>query len=151
MFCLFCVWAVGRCERGGLFLCILYFRNFVSVCSVSVWPTRHDVRMHNMSITRHSTLICTGHRGYGYKRMLALRVLCHSLTELTEVPGKGMGFLQKFQKFQVRVPKCYRTHQSSRTGVQNSQKFRAGTKMLYRYSGYCGHGRQNSQKFRVWE
>ena len=34
--CLFCVWVVGGCERGGLFLGVLYFRNFVSVCGVSV-------------------------------------------------------------------------------------------------------------------
>ena len=34
--CLFCVWVVGGCERGGLFLGVLYFRNFVSVCGVIV-------------------------------------------------------------------------------------------------------------------
>ena len=48
--------------------------------------------------------------------------------------GKGMGVLQNFQKFRVRVWKCYRTHRSfgyCGTGVQNSQKFRAGIKMLY--------------------
>ena len=42
-----------------------------------------------------------------------------------------MGVLQNFQKFRVRVWKCYRTHRSSvycGTGIQNSQKFRAGTK-----------------------
>ena len=42
-----------------------------------------------------------------------------------------MGVLQNFQKFRVRVSKCYRTSRSSAycgTGVQNSQKFRAGTK-----------------------
>ena len=42
-----------------------------------------------------------------------------------------MGGLQNFQKFRVRVWKCYRTHIRSRysgTGVQNSKKFRAGTK-----------------------
>ena len=47
------------------------------------------------------------------------------------IPGKGMGVLQNFQKFRVRVWKCYRTHRSSvycGTGIQNSQKFRAGTK-----------------------
>ena len=44
--------------------------------------------------------------------------------------GKGMGVLQNFQKFRVRVWKCYRTHRSfgyCGAGVQNSQKFRAGT------------------------
>ena len=42
-----------------------------------------------------------------------------------------MGVLQNFQKFGVRVWKCYRTHRSPGycgTGVQNSQNFRAGTK-----------------------
>ena len=42
-----------------------------------------------------------------------------------------MGVLQNFQKFRVRVRKCYRTHRSSGycgAGVQNSQKFRAGKK-----------------------
>ena len=64
-----------------------------------------------------------------------------------------MGILQNFQKFRVRVWKCYRTHRSSRycgTGVNNSQKFRAGAKhavpvprgvwngsyITYRSSGY---------------
>ena len=68
---------------------------------------------------------------------------CASLAELTEVPGKGMRFLQNFHNFRVRVRKCYRTHRSSGccgTSVQNSQ-FRAGIKMLYPYPGYCGHGR----------
>ena len=42
-----------------------------------------------------------------------------------------MGVLQNFQKFRVRVWKCYRTDISSgycATCVYNSQKFRAGTK-----------------------
>ena len=59
------------------------------------------------------------------------------------IPGKGTG-LQNFQKFRVRVWKCYRSHRSSGlcgTGVQNSQKFRAGTKCLCPYPGYCGMGR----------
>ena len=41
-----------------------------------------------------------------------------------------MGVLQNFQKFRVRVWKCYRWYRSSEycgAGVQNSQKFRAGT------------------------
>ena len=45
--------------------------------------------------------------------------------------GKGVGVLQKFQIFRVRVWKCYRIHRSSEycgMGVQNSQTFRAGTK-----------------------
>ena len=46
------------------------------------------------------------------------------------IPGKAMGVFQNFQKFRVRVWKCYRTSRSSGycgTGIQNSQKFRAGT------------------------
>ena len=109
---------------------------------------------------------CTGHSGYGYKCIPVPGVLCHRLTELTELPGKGMGFLQNLQKFRVRVRKSYRTSRCSRycgTGVHNSQKFRAGIKMLYPFPGCCGHGRteltevpgtgmnviQNFQNFRV--
>ena len=86
----------------------------------------------------------TGLPGYCNKGMPVPRVLCHSLTEVTEVPGKGMGILQTLHKFRVRVRKCYRTHRSSGycgTGVQNSQKFRAGMKMLYPYPGYLRHER----------
>ena len=75
--------------------------------------------------------ICTGHCGYCYKLLPVPRVLWRSLTELTEVPGKGMGFLQNLQKFRVRARKSYRTSRNSgyrETGVQNPQKFRAGTK-----------------------
>ena len=42
-----------------------------------------------------------------------------------------MGVLQNFQKFRVRVWKCYRISRSSGccgTGIQNSQKFRASAK-----------------------
>ena len=73
----------------------------------------------------------TGLFGYCNRGLPVPRVLCHSLTELTEVPGKGMEIVQNFQKFRVRVRKSYRTFRSSGycgTGVQNSQKFRAGTK-----------------------
>ena len=69
--------------------------------------------------------------GYCNKGKPVPRVLCHNLTEVTEVPGKGMGIFENFQKFRVRVRKSYRTSRSSGccgTGVQNSQKFRAGTK-----------------------
>ena len=71
------------------------------------------------------------------------------------IPGEGMGVLQNFQKFWVRVWTCYRAHRSPAhcgTGIQNSEKFRAGTKNAapvpqvlwhgscrsYRTSGY-GH------------
>ena len=56
---------------------------------------------------------------------------CASLTEVTEVPGKG-------------IWGSYRTYRNSGycgTGVQNSQKFRAGMKMLYPYPGYLRHER----------
>ena len=56
---------------------------------------------------------------------------CASLTEVTEVPGKG-------------IWGSYRTYRNSGycgTGVQNSQKFRAGIKMLYPYPGYLWQGR----------
>ena len=73
----------------------------------------------------------TGLPGYCNKGILVPRVLCHSLTEVTEVPGEGMRILQNLQKFRVLVRKCYKTHESfghCGTGVQNPQKFRAGTK-----------------------
>ena len=106
----------------------------------------------------------TGLSRYCDKGIPVPRVLCQSYRR--EVPGKGMGILQKLQKFRVRVRKCYRTHRSSGycgTGVENLQKFRAGIKMLYPYPGYLWHGRteptqvpstgmnveQNLQKFRV--
>ena len=91
--------------------------------------TRHEVRTRSTLICKFT--ICAGHSGYCYKRIPVPGVLCHRLAELTELPGKGTGFLQKLQKFRVRVRKSYRTSRSSRncgTGVQNSQKFRAGTK-----------------------
>ena len=82
------------------------------------------------------------------------------------IPGKGMEVLQNFQKFWVRVWKCYRTHRSlgyCGTGVQNSQKFRAGIKnavpvtrvfvalayRTYRSSGYGYDVVHNLQKFRA--
>ena len=86
----------------------------------------------------------TGLPGYCNKGIPAPRVLCHSLTEVTEVPGKGRGILQKLQKFRVRVRKYYRTRRSSGycgTGEQNLRKFRAGMKMLYPYPGYLWHER----------
>ena len=85
----------------------------------------------------------TGLPGYCNKGIPVPRVLCDSLTEVTEVTGKSMGILQNLQKFRVRVRK-YRTHRSSGycgTGVQNSQKFRAGKKVLYPYPGYLWHER----------
>ena len=108
----------------------------------------------------------TGLPGYCNKDIPVPRVLCHSLTEVTEVPGKCMGILHNLQTFRVRVRTCYRTHRSSGycgTGVQNSQKFREGIKMLYPYPGYLWHERteltevpgtginvlQNIQKFFV--
>ena len=167
VFCLFCVWAVSSHERRGVVsVCILFcFGNFLSVCGVSVT----DETWRQNAYHEHYTaldLICTVHWGYCYKRIPVPLVLCHSLTELTDVPGKGMGFLQNFQNFLIRVRKCYRTNRSSGyccTGVHNSQKFRAGKKVRYPYPGHLWHGRteltevsgtginavQNLQKFRV--
>ena len=78
--------------------------------------TRSHVSPHRLTSTTQP--LCHCGRVYhnihnSYKRVPVPRVLCHSLTELTEIPGKGMGFLRKFQKFWVRVRKCYRTHRSS--------------------------------------
>ena len=110
---LFRVWAVGGCERRGLFLFVLYWGNFASVCGVSVWLTRHDVRMHNINVTRHSTLICTGHFGYCYKRIL--------------VPmGIVATGVQNLQKFHVRVWMSYILTGVTGSGMKvspNSQKF----------------------------
>ena len=116
----------------------------------SAGRTRHDVRKHN---TRHevritSTLICTGYCGHWCTRIPVPEVLCHSLTELKEVPGKGMGFLQssrssgcwygsftELPEVPGIVARAFRTHRSSErykkavprtpstvaTGVQNSR------------------------------
>ena len=64
--------------------------------------------------------------GYCNKGIPVPRVLCHSLTEVTEVPGKGMGILQNLQIPGYRygsvteltevpgiVVRVYRTHRSS--------------------------------------
>ena len=102
--------------------------------------------------------------GLNLNEYRAPRVLCHSLTGVTEFPGKGMRVLQNFQKFRVRygflqnlqkfrvvwdrrtelakVPSgykpCYtRTPGIVATGVQNFQKYR-GMNVV-----------QNFQKFRV--
>ena len=86
---------------------------------------------------------------YCHKRIPIPGVLCHRLTELTELPGKGTGFLQKFQKFRVRERKSHRSSIRSRycgTSVQHSQKFQACKKMLYPYPGYCEHGRTELQE-----
>ena len=81
--------------------------------------------------------------GYCDKGVPVPRVLCHSLAEVTGVPGKGTGILQNLPKFRVRVRKCCRTHRRSGyggTGVHNSQKFRAGIKLRYPYPGCLWHG-----------
>ena len=86
----------------------------------------------------------TGLPGHCNKGIPIPRVLCHNLTEVTQVPGKGMGILYKLQNIHIRVRKCHRTHRSSGycdTGVHNSQTFRAGTKPLQPYPGYLWHGR----------
>ena len=122
----------GKQPSSGL----LHTLRYICVC---VWPLS-AVSYNIASSTSHrgSTLVFPGTRSHAsphrltsttqplchcgrvyhnihnsYKRVPVPRVLCHSLTELTEIPGKGMGFLRKFQKFWVRVRKCYRTHRSS--------------------------------------
>ena len=106
----------------------------------------------------------TGLPGYCSKGIPVPRVLCHSLTEVTEVPGKGTyGDLTELPG----VPG------TGTEVIQNSQKFRihayrltevpGSIKMLYPYPGNMWHGRteltevpgtrmnvvQNIRKFRV--
>ena len=60
-----------------------------------------------------------------------------------------MEVLQNFQKFQVRLWKCYITHRSSRycgTGVHNSQKARAGTKSVVPTPPVVWHGLYRTHK-----
>ena len=76
--------------------------------------------------------------GYCNEGIPVPRVLCHSLTGVTEFPGKGVRILQNFQKFQVlwhsrteltevssgQKTCCTRTPGLVATGVQDFQKFR---------------------------
>ena len=60
-----------------------------------------------------------------------------------------MGVLLNFQKFRVRVWKCYRSHRSSGycgTVVQNSQKFRVGTKDAVPVPRVLWHGAYRTHK-----
>ena len=94
----------------------------------------------------------TGLPGYCAKGIPVPRVLCHNLTEVTEVPGKGRGILQNLQNFRVRVRKCYRTHRSSGycgMDVHNSQKCGQVLECCTRTPGICGTGVRSLQKFRV--
>ena len=95
-------------------------------CSVCVtdetWRQNAWHTLHSWGKTR----IDTHSPGYCYKGIPVPRVLCHNLTELTEVPGTGMQVLQNLQKFRVPVWKSCRTQRSSGYGMQvlqNSQKF----------------------------
>ena len=57
--------------------------------------------------------------------------------------------LHNFQKFRVRVWKCYGTHRSSGycgTGVQNSQKFRAGPKNSVPLPRVLWHGADRTHR-----
>ena len=102
--------------------------------------------------------------------------LCHSLTEVTEVPGEGMGILQNLQKFRVRygivteltevpgfVARAFRTHIRYKNDVPVPWVF---VELAYRTSRSSGYGYkchtevpevpgtgmnvlQNSQKFFV--
>ena len=121
-------------------------------CSVFGMCDWRDMKSQCIMHSSGLTWTNTGLPGYCNKRIPVPRVLCHRLTEVTEVPGKGMGILQNFQKFRVRVRKSYRTHRSPGycgTGVQNSQKFRAGMKCCTRTPGIFGTGVQSLQKIRV--
>ena len=69
--------------------------------------------------------------GYCNEAIPVPRVLCHSLTGVTEFPGKGMRIFQNFQNFRVRVRMSYRTYRSSGycgTGVQSTRKVRGGAR-----------------------
>ena len=104
-------------------------RNYVWGCGVSVTDeTYTDVRMHDtrQKVRIRSTLIYAGHCGYCFKRIAVPGVLCHSLTELTEVPGKGLGSyiisrtsgygygsLTELSEFPGIVARAHRTHRSS--------------------------------------
>ena len=91
----------------------------------------------------------TGLPGYCNKGIPVPRVLCHDLTEVTEVPGKGMGIystcrssghgygsVTELTEVPGFVARAYRTH-----------KFRAGIKMLYPYPGYLWHGHRAYRSF----
>ena len=108
----------------------------------------------------------TGLPGYCNKGIPVLRVLCHSLTEvtevsgqgygdlteLTEVPGTGTEVLQNSQKFWVLwhgrteltdVPGRYKN------AVPVPRVFVARAYRAYRSSGYGYEFVQNIEKFRV--
>ena len=91
--------------------------------------------------------------GYCNENLPVPRVLCHSLTEVTEFLGKGRRILPNFRKFRVRVQMPFRTSISSGycgPGVQNSQQFQVGTKTCCtRTPGIVATGVQNFQKFWV--
>ena len=104
----------------------------------------------------------TGLYGYCDKGIPVTRVLYHSLTEVTEVPGKGMGILQNLQKFRVRVRKCYRIHRSShertelteapgryKNAIPVPRVFVHGRTELTEVPGTGMNVVQNLQKFRV--
>ena len=114
-----------------------------------------------------STWFNTGLPGYCNKDISVRRVLCNSLTEVTEVSGKGMGILQHLNN-SSRYGYVSVLHNSEVPGIvawahRTHIKFRAGKGMLYPYPGYLWHGRtkltegpgtgmsvlQNLQKFFV--
>ena len=105
----FCVYGVGRfCEiRVGGVWRQRDGRDVTSECLT------RDMRSERVRPQFATFTTCAGHSGYCYKRIPAPGVLCHRLTEVTDLPGEGTGFLQNFQKFRVRVRKSYRTSRSS--------------------------------------
>ena len=88
----------------------------------------------------------TGLSGYCNEGIPVPRVLCHSFTEVTEVPGKGIGTLQNLQQLRVRVRKSYTTSASFPGMVAQACRIHRISEriqnMLYPNPGYyCGHGR----------
>ena len=56
--------------------------------------------------------------GYCDKGIPVPRILCHNMTEVTDVPGKVLGILRNFQKFREPVRKAYITFRSSGYGYK---------------------------------
>ena len=89
-------------QTGAIIICI---RNAVRYQVFGVCD-RRDITSQCIMHSLFYTWINTGLPGYCAKDISVPWVLCHSLTEVTKVPGKGRGILQNLQKFWVRVRKC---------------------------------------------
>ena len=121
-------------------------------CSICSKQTRYDIIttciIHSLGLTLNEFMWAP--RGHCNKGILVPRVLCHSLTEITEVPGKGLGILQNSHKFRVRygsdieltevpgiVARAYRTHLSYRNDIPVPRVFVA---LAYRTSRSSWYG-----------